>query len=530
MLAIVLTPAARGQVAAGTPLSATPGASPHAIDATPGALATPVAGEPEPGTLAAFGYDDMTAQGMYASLNYYVPLPPDSMATEGGELHLVYSHSPLLVSDLSTMTVVINGQSVESVHLAPDNEDHARLVVPMPVAGFKGNTIAIRIAFHLRLTRDQCEVADDPALWASIHKESSLSFQTTSDDSALLLTDLPRLFQTQGANAPLAPAIILPEAPGPEVLDAAGIVAYQFGRWSGRVQQDPVLGTLSASAPAPDVAALLIGQGKDLPVGERWGGVTWDGTQFLLNDVPVPADSGVLALRQQPVPQLLVSGTTPEAVRKAALALTHPLDDAFFGSSAVVIGEALPGVAATRNGWTDGAASFAQLGMASQEITGPGLHYTDLRFERPAGWVLRDGGTLQLALSVSPGVRTETSWVRAIVNGVDIGAQPLHDSTKDGNRYVFVLPAGRLNNDLDGQPLRQLSVQLRIYLDTPQQGCEVSIPRKHGQVCSRRRHGCCPMTTMREWISGDSRAFCREMQTTRLRGLCCRMSLPRTRS
>ncbi len=153
-----------------------------------------------------------------------------------------------------------------------------------------------------------------------------------------------------------------------------------------------MLGGVSSAEPAGDTPAILIGQGASLPVGGRWGALEWDGEQFLLNGVAVPADAGVLAMRQQPVPQLLVSGGSPDAVRLAAAAIAHVQDGSGYETSALVVSGKLPETTEPREAWEEGAASFAQLGTKTLDVVGPGEHLIEMPFERPASWVLRDGG------------------------------------------------------------------------------------------------------------------------------------------
>lgn len=464
------TPIVQATPLSGTPaILATPLADRLQTGATPDSGVSDFAG----GTFESFGYDDVTAHGMHASTVMYFPLPRWSEGSGNGQLDLAYSHSPLLVPELSTMTVMINDQATTSVRLGTDTQEGGHLSIPLPKVDTGGSSLAVRFAFHLRLTREQCEVPDDPALWVTIHSNSQLVFAPQTLTSAPYLSDLPRLFRSGPIAGVRNPVFVLPERANAEELNAAGIVAHELGNWSGQSHEAPVLGNVSWVEPAVDTPAIFVGQGASLPVGARWGDLEWDGKRFFLKGVAVPPEAGVLAMRQQPVPQLLVSGGTPDAVLRAAITLVHAGPE--YETSTVVVPGALTATE-NRQAWEEGAASFAQLGTNALEVVGPGEHSIDLEFERPAAWVLREGGTLQLMLDVSPAVRLETSWVRVTVNDLDIGSQPFRLSDESIVRYVFTLPAGRLNNDLDGQPVRDLSLKLRIYLDYPQAACETVDP------------------------------------------------------
>ncbi len=455
MLLGLLLPSSRHLVAQ-TPQAATP-------------VASPVVQADAADSFAAFGYDDVTARGMFASTTYTFPLPLATSAPSGGRLDLAYSHSPLLIGDLSTMTVLVNGQSVDSVHLTEDTAESGRLAVDLPPLEGDADAVQVTISFHLRLTREACEIPDDPALWVTIDKASTLTLPTGVGETEVHVADAPSLLRRSAKETGTGPVIVMPDAGR---LDAASAVSFQLGQWSGMANSPVSLGDVVTEMPGSDQAAVIIGTGDVLDLGEGWGPLAWDGEQFLLAGEAIPAGHGVLAMRQQPVPQILVSGATPEAVRLAANALSRPMDWPTFDAPVVIVSGDLAEASPSRYAWQEGAASFAQLGGYRQDVIGPGEHFIDLPYQRPANWVLRDGSQLTLDLQVSPAVRAETSWVRVTVNGQDIGTQPLRANQDGVQAYAFDLPADRLNVDLEGQPERDLMVQVRLFLDSSREACE----------------------------------------------------------
>ena len=138
-------------------------------------------------------------------------------------------------------------------------------------------------------------------------------------------------------------------------------------------------------------------------------------------------------------------------------------------------GSAVAITGATTNGpvsapaWAEGAASFAQLGFERRQFAGQGEHTIDLAIERPAGWILQAGATLELAIEASPALRPTTSWVAVTINGYDVGSHKLDGGER--GRYTFALPADLLNSDGSGGPVRRLALQARFFLDVPQNGC-----------------------------------------------------------
>jgi cellulose synthase operon protein B len=435
---------------------------------------TPAMAQSQPATVQTFrdlGYGNRTANTMYGSLAYFFPVAPGQVPRSGSELRLRFSHSPLLIPDRSTMTVVVNGQSITSVFLTEANADQSRLEVPLPVDGFAGEGFFVQVLFSLRLTRDECEETQNPALWATVHGDSVVAIRTQRADEQPGLEDLDLLFApAYQAETPLS--LGLPPVLEPETLAAAGLVALQTGQRAARTGQDlrPLEVTTALEAD------LLVGSGSQLDLSDTWGALEWDGEQFATTAGTVPAEHGVLALRNTDTPQLLVSGSEPTAVRTAAGALVLPEQQALLTDDYTIITDGSPVGMTAALPWQAGAASFAQLGVARRALVGVGAHTLDLLFERPAGWQLKPGSELSLALGTSPALDSATSWVAVSVNGFDIGTQQLAAGADGSEPYRFTLPADLLNSDLEGQPIRRLALQVRFYLDLPQRGCTQVTP------------------------------------------------------
>lgn len=421
-------------------------------------------------TFSALGYGDRTARSLYGSLDYFFPVSRSQSVQAGTTFDLDISHSPLLVPDRSTATVVVNGQSVTSAFLTLQNQSHGHLAVPVPAQPDASGGLFVQVAFSLRLTHDTCEETQNPALWATVHGDSQLTLATGAA-KAPDLQDLDALFAPSPADAaPLA--LSLPANPAPEEVEAAGDIAFQAGRWAQLAGQDPNI-ALTAS-PVAGQPAVLVGSGPALQPAVNWGGIAWNGVAFTANGAAVPADRGLLALGNGP--QLLVSGGTPAAARDAAQMLANRQRRPQLAGNHAVLSSGTPLTAAAPPAWGASAASFAQLGLDRRQVTGPGEHDIELSFDRPSGWTLGDGSVLQLSVAASTALRADTSWIAAAVNGYDLGTQKLQSGDDTAHSYHFDLPAELLNTDLNGAPQRRLELQVRVYLDISQAGCTQSAP------------------------------------------------------
>jgi cellulose synthase operon protein B len=420
-----------------------------------------------------YGYGDQTARAMFQSFDFLLPVPRGQAPRDGTQLELVISHSPLVVPDRSTMTVVVNGQNIHSALLTLENRDHGRLVVPLPIDSFSGPGYQVQIQFYLRLTRDECEEAQNPALWATVHGDSLYQL-VTGPANGPGLEEIDGLLTPVGGPPPPV-RFVLSSDPHPLELEAAGIAAFQVGRWSAAVRQDPLIDLDSNVAQfGPSIvvggANLAASLGQPLPTG-----LGTDGTGFLAGGTQIPAEQGLLAVSRSPATWVLLSGTSPAGVREAAEALGRPARRAALRGDYTIVGRATTPASASLT-WSEGAASFAQLGLGARQLVGAGDHVLDLTFDRPPAWVLKNGTSLELAFETSPAIRTETSWIAVIVNGREAGTRQILPAQGTSRTYRFELTPELLNADLDGRPLRELALQLRVHLEIPQGGCTQTLP------------------------------------------------------
>ncbi len=407
----------------------------------------PVSADEAPVTLRSLGGGDTDVRGMYGASSFFVPIPPGAAVSGPVALDIEFSHSGLLLPDLSTMTVRANDLSLASTFLTANNRTHGHLVVPVPNEIIGKSGLFVETRFFMRLTRDTCEEPTNPALWATVHGSSLITMPTTLEGPRDL-SDVPRLVVPASISAqPLR--IVVPSHPNHTLLKAAGVVAATAGRWLGAAGRDAVVTTASvAPTDGPSIQ-----HGIDLPVADA---------------AAKTARNGVIALDQSGPVRVVVTGPTAAAVLSAARRLQY-VDQ--FGGPAVVLSRSRPAADPKRTApWTASAASFSQLGIDRQEAAGPGTKTFNFVIERPAEWKIDRTGHLDLDIDTAPGVHRGPSFVEATVNGFGVGTRGLIPG--GGTRaYRFDVPGGLVDRDLRGRPVRSLRLQLRVHLFPDQRTC-----------------------------------------------------------
>ena len=409
------------------------------------------------------GYGDRTATSMFGSLEYYFPVPQNWLLQDGTALDLVISHSPLLKPNRSTLTVIVNDVSILSTRLDESNVARGRLHIPLPTDGFgdspdRADGYAVRLQFHMRLTDLECEESTNPALWTTVHSDSSLTLVATPRSPADDLALLPYPFIVRNARDPEAPlTFALAPAPSADELAAALTMAAYLG------QQSPTQ-PLTLTARLDGQLGLL---GHNIAIG-------------FSPEPEIPTGPAVISLASDPSGRstLTLAGQSPLL---AAQAIAQPvLRSQLSGRTAIVRGLAEPSLQPATWPWHRDAATFAQLGATDRTVRGIGDQVTTFYFKRPAGWALTfDKIFLDLHLTPSPLLLPHQSGVRVRINGYDVGA--ISFDTNDQARpadgfYRIPLPADLLNVTPDARHADDLIVEIIAQQHVYQVECEPTHP------------------------------------------------------
>ena len=408
----------------------------------------------QPETFEAYGYGDRTASSMFGALEYYFPVPQNWALQEGTTLDLIVSHSPLLRPNRSTMTVFANDVAVHSTFLDESNQNRTRIQIALPVDGFqdqidRAEGYTIRIQFFMRLTDLVCEETNNPALWATVHRESALTLQVEPREFPSDLSYLPYPFLVKNNPEQDRLAYAFRDDPSLEEFEAAFQTAAYFGGQSGPGLPDVQART--EKQVSTDAATIAVGFS---PEG--------DGGQ-------APASLAMLESQGQPV--LSLQGESPLL---ASEALLHPeLFRQLEGQSVQVRRLADPSLEDLDWPWKRDAATFAQLGAQDRTVRGVGEQSVFFYFSRPAGWELsREEIFIDLHLTRSPLLLPEQSGLKLRINGMDMDALAYTEEPNREGFFRFQLPADVLNVTAAGQYTDDLVVELVLEHQLLQSECE----------------------------------------------------------
>jgi cellulose synthase (UDP-forming) len=365
----------------------------------------------------------------------------DQVVTKA-RLHLKYSHSPSLLPNLSSLSIVINDEPQLGFALTQDNENGAEKIVDInPALLGEFNQLRFEAAQHY--TTD-CEDPAYTSLWTVISNRSYLELTLAPLASMPALSLLPRPFFDPADNRLLSlPIVFASPNPNRDVYSAAAIVASWFGSQADyRGAEFPVqIGAL----PKSNAVVFRLGAAHS----EYWGSAA---SSPRLRVVTHP---------ERPQARLLLLEAPDEAGLVAAAQALVLGAYTVEGDSAEIRSVELPKPAAASVGprWVDPDHPFSLKSIAGdQPLSVQGLMPApmNLSFRLPPDihFLGNDGAILDLGFRYSPATAPGSS-LNVFLNDGLVGSVLLDragkagasDGTRLAERLKIYLPATRLETE-----------------------------------------------------------------------------------
>ncbi|MDH3675930.1 MAG: cellulose biosynthesis cyclic di-GMP-binding regulatory protein BcsB, partial [Anaerolineae bacterium] len=416
-------------------------------------------------TFEALGYrHDSKATGTTASLHFDFAVPrrwTDTPPT----LNLHFSHSALLLGDYSQMSVLYNDIPLADVWLTPNNAADGRLQITVPPTALEPGRHQLKLIVYQRLHTDQCLDGNaPPALWTVIHKDSTISFETSPTGPDLAWFPEPFSVYGRAAVEPVSIAVVLPRQPGEAELRAAGLAMAKLGQLAG-------IRNLDISVSLGELPA----QGQTLVVAraDRLGELldVEDSLPLQLNDGAFVDASGQVVSPQVGVIQLarpaaergllVLSGGSDLGVTRAALALADD-NSLRLMSGAFTLVEETPAPAYPPEAIEPATTLEALTGVGNRRVEGITIEELPYCFRLPPNWQVEPEASLNLKYVYSPSLWVERSSLQVKLNTATLASVPLGDDPAGLGQLTVPIPAHEL---IDGYNCLRFIFTLRLHQD-----------------------------------------------------------------
>ncbi len=391
--------------------------------------------------------------GILAVRDIPFSLPPNWEITDDIELHLLLDHSETLLRRRSSMTVLVNNRAVESFFLDETNAVGGEVVARIPREVLSEyNVLTLTAVQHY--TTD-CEDPFDPNLWTRV---SNLSFFRIPYERTPIEADLvqfPAPFFNANGLGPVSLALVTSATVPEPTIAALGVLGLAFGRIADYRGLD-ITQTVGSVHEATG-HALLVGLYGDHPeIRELVGSQSAGDNDGVVALVPNPSDPSLAVL--------VVTGKTPEALRRAAYSVAGEDRYEVLSGPRAVITEVRPGFPDSRRKPAPAptkAETFRLADMNYEDRSVRGF-YSDpvvipLMLEGDAQ-VQPEQASMTLHYAYSAQLDTRLSTVEVALDGVTLASRPLDNRKGDQDAELEVnLPAALL------QPKSVVKVTFHLF-------------------------------------------------------------------
>ena len=434
------------------------------------------------------GDETITYRGVLVHVDYWLPLPDQWDPTGPALLELRFSHSPVLIERLSSMTASVNDNAIDSLFLNVQNARDGKVVWEIPVEYLRlGDSNKITITAKMRSDLELCDDVHSPALWITIQKDSRLVIRYAEKPVTLDVSKFPQSYlrpdvmYRKGKGEQTHAIILVPPTPTPEVLNAIGVVSARMGVETrfprGRLQVRAV-GDITDDTRSSLQGHNLIVVGhsdfvqKFTAVGLDIGDLASSGNgEGHLIESRNPWNAGRRAL--------VITGADDQALSKAVTALSLPhLSEQWAAKNEepprrAVSFAARPEVPAPSATGSVKAVtvSMADLGASDRTERGKFHHYTRVAFPNPfVGRVDPNQDTfIRLFLSHSGLLLPQTSSLLVKINGEPVRSVRLSPRTARKLEADVIVPRKFLGE-------RAIVVDLEFFLDIGDPDCHYNFP------------------------------------------------------
>ena len=469
------------------PVEPAPAEAPQADSAAAAIDPALLAAEAPPVVIPLTTDQTKTYRGVLVHVEYWVPLPEQWELTREALLEVHFSHSPVLIERLSSMTASINGNGINSVFLSVDNAHDGVVTWAIRPEYLKlGENNVIEITAKMRSDLELCDDVHSPALWMTLEKSTQLIVRYREKPIVPNLAKFPgsylrpELFYADRAREQTHAIIAIPKDPSADVLTGVGVISARIG--ADTRFPAGALKVRQIAEITPDLQAELAGHNLIIV------GPTDFVNKFAAAGLEVveafrTGDPGLGHLFESPNPwnpgrrTLVVGGADDAAIAKAVTALSLPQYSKEWETAegqppmrgtAIASKPEIP-ASALEDKLGTVTISLADLGSSDLTQRGKFHHFVQVAFPNPYVGRIEGDAFIRLVMSHSELLVAQTSSLLVKINGEPVRSIRLSPRTAKRLEADIVIPQ-KFYGD------RTLVTDLEFFLDIGDPDCRYNFP------------------------------------------------------
>ncbi|MDK2979706.1 MAG: hypothetical protein PWQ55_53 [Chloroflexota bacterium] len=403
-------------------------------------------------TLEDFGLaNDDTYQGILVSRDYGINLPAGWEYGSPAVLAFKFSHSPTL-NEKSTVAVDWNGVRLGSQALTAENAAEGTLELQIPAASLVAGFNTLHVEFYMGISDEFCDDVDNPAVWAVVHRATSLALEPREAAPQAELSAFPLPFIDSSPVVTNRVTLLTPAQPGTGELNALAAVSAKLGELSGGWRPLEVnsmtIETALRSKPKGNLIAIADSSTLNDMLADGNLPAATAGSGLLFEQVS-PFDSSALLLA--------VTGAEQADVEKAGKALTsNALAPRLSGDTATILDLPESGSAAQTNSVSY---TLADLGYTDTAVYGSREQRTAFAIPLKAVWQNNSAAVLDLHFIHSALLTGDRFTLTITVNDLPVGSVVINGGDSSDRKETFQIPLSFLNTGVNFLAV-QSSIQL----------------------------------------------------------------------
>ena len=411
-----------------------------------------------------FGQDDVVIRGVFNDYDAWVTIP-DYVKVEDAVLVLKLSHAKELFSNLSSLTIYVNGVPAKSIFLVPENSDNYTVTVNLDQKNFIVGTNQIRFTFFMRSVDVPCADMDNPINWSILKKDSLVHFKyRIADNPAVSLWD--KVFSKSGQLFQQETALVLGENPDEATISAASILANYLGSVSGIAQNIRVISERELTA--EDLAKfnlILLGEANNFPLLAQLRKIPALGGLKEIDNLKENEGLVFLARSAWDKEKFIfgITGLKPQDVKKCAFYISNSDTSEFYHNIEVLKLKSIDNNKPRFHKRPPVEGRFSALGYPDITVSGVFYRKTSFSFIRPCNWKLRNAA-LEFLIQYSPFLIPDISGVTIEINGTPVVARKFTGNPDRPLLVRAVIPE-------EASDRKYYFVSANFFLDIGQKDC-----------------------------------------------------------
>ncbi|CDI48892.1 cellulose biosynthesis cyclic di-GMP-binding regulatory protein BcsB [Clostridium tetani] len=375
---------------------------------------------------------DIKSNGVLGSSMFYFDVD-SKWQLQKVDFNLIYTPSQILNKDISTLTVLVNGNQVYSSNLETKKSFREILNINIPLEYVNVGFNEIQIKTYKRITDKPCTDDTNTANWILFHKESFVNLNFKEKQQDIVLKDFPYPFMKSSDSNLTNSSIVVPDKFTSEEASVAMRICSVFGNGRKSENIDTKILRYSDLKDEKNYNLIFIASYKSLP--KEILNLLTD------NERNSVKDASIIKLTNSPYNKdrkiLIITSENKELISRGGNLLSNKEVLSQVKNSSIVLKE---DVLLKNNKKEKEKISFKDLGYGNTTLSGAFNQETSYTIPIQRDKYIKEGASLVLNVRYSKNIDFDKALLTVYINDIPIGSKKLSEKTADNDIFQISIP------------------------------------------------------------------------------------------